>query len=200
MNQIGVKKNRRAPDRRKKLAKPIRHRAGVTRNGSNSTDDFTRRKSIITRRTASEAYKQLQRVNRRATEILTRLGDQQANVLDETRRVLKETQSRYSDLYELAPIGFVTLDGLGRIEEVNKMAVTTLGRSRHTLLRSPFSLYVERNDLDSFFRHLLRCKQGQHHVERVETELRLKSSGRAPIPILLSTTPVSVAIKDGVVL
>ena len=200
MNQIGVKKNRREPDRRKKLAKPIRRRVGVTRNGSNGTDDFARRKSTITRRTAREAYKQLQRVNRRATEILTRLGDQQADVLDETRRVLKETQNRYSDLYELAPIGFVTLDRLGRIEEVNKMAVTTLGRSRHTLLRSPFSLYVERNDLDSFFRHLLRCKQGQHHVERVETELRLKSSGREPIPVLLSTTPVSAAIKDGIVL
>ncbi|MGH8099777.1 MAG: ATP-binding protein [Chthoniobacterales bacterium] len=182
---------------KKKLIKRAQHRAQQSPNGAEGTFVFERKKSLAMRRAARKAYRQLQRFNRRAVETLTRLGDQQSEVLDDTRRLLKQTQNRYADLYEFAPVGYVTLDGLGRIEEINITASTILGRARRALVKTPLSLYIVRTDIGSFMRHLFRCKQ---QVQRVETELNLKSPDGQAIPVLLSTTRSSTVMREGVVL
>lgn len=182
---------------KKKSIKRAQHRAQQSPNGAEGTFAFERKKSLAMRRAARRAYQQLQRFNRRAVETLTRLGDQQSDALDETRRLLKETQNRYADLYEFAPVGYLTLDGLGRIEEINITASTILGRARRALLKTPLSLYVVRGHLDRFMRHLFRCKRRE---QRVETELNLKLPGGKAMPALLSTTHSSTVAREGVVL
>lgn len=185
---------------KKRPKRHARRRARQSANGSAEALVFGRKKSMAARYAASqarEAYKKLQQINRDAADALDSQWKEQTQALEESRRTLRETQTRYADLYELAPIGYVTLDSFGRIEEINMMAATTLGRPARNLLKTPFTLYVLRDDLSQFMTHMIRCQRREH---RVETELRLKSPEGKPIPVLLSTTPVSTVLKDGVFL
>ncbi|HZR78493.1 MAG TPA: PAS domain S-box protein [Chthoniobacterales bacterium] len=92
----------------------------------------------------------------------------------------------YSDVYEFAPVGYVTLDGRGRIEAANLFACRLLNTTRDHLVANPFSLYVTREDLDLFLRHLFRCRKGE---PRVETNLHLRKVGGETLSVFLSSTP-----------
>ncbi len=64
---------------------------------------------------------------------------------DELRRIeqeLTESREKYSDLYDFAPVGYVTCDSQGKILEVNLTACSLLGVERHKLLHKPFHPFV----------------------------------------------------------
>src|SRR6059058_4351375 len=82
---------------------------------------------------------------------------------------LESAIQRYVDLYDFAPIAYVSFDRAGRIEEANLAATALLGVARDLLIGRPFAFYVA--DLDSFLQHLLHCRTRQ---EQVATELNLK--------------------------
>src|SRR5438132_9665063 len=105
---------------------------------------------------------------------------------------LESAIQRYVDLYDFAPIAYVSFDRAGRIEEANLAATELLGSPRDLLIGRPFALYVA--DSDSFLRHLLYCRTSE---QRVETELLLKSRKGEPIPAQLSSTPITLTSKDG---
>src|SRR5512138_3295983 len=50
--------------------------------------------------------------------------------LREAQKLLEESRSRYAELYDLAPLGYVTVDGQGLIEEINLTGATLLGIER----------------------------------------------------------------------
>jgi PAS domain S-box-containing protein len=104
---------------------------------------------------------------------------------------------RYVDLYEFAPIAYVSMNPFGRIEESNLAASALLGRDREQLAGCPFSLRVFKADSELFLRHLLHCRSSK---TRVETELRLKNNSGDPIPVLLSSTRSMSSMKNGAVL
>ncbi|MDD5463183.1 MAG: hypothetical protein PHG00_16415 [Methylococcales bacterium] len=57
---------------------------------------------------------------------------------EELRRAyiaLEEAQDRYTDIYESAPIGYVTIDRKGLISEINLTGATWLGLDRTELAR-----------------------------------------------------------------
>src|SRR5262249_40083353 len=81
---------------------------------------------------------------------------------------------RYVELFDFAPVAYMTFDRTGRIEEANLAATTLLGRTRKNLVGSPASLFVWPEDLSLFLGHLLRCRSQRG---RVQTELRLKGLG-----------------------
>jgi PAS domain-containing protein len=61
---------------------------------------------------------------------------------EELRRTLEEldaTSARYFNLYDLAPVGYCTLDENGLILEANLTAATLLGAARGTLIGRPIS-------------------------------------------------------------
>jgi PAS domain S-box-containing protein len=66
---------------------------------------------------------------------------------------LEEARARYFDLYELAPLGYFTLDESGVILEANLYAASRLGVSRVALVQQPFSRFISREDQDSFYLH-----------------------------------------------
>src|SRR5436305_7939209 len=82
---------------------------------------------------------------------------------------LESAIQRYVDLYDFAPIAYVSFDRAGRIEEANLAATELLGEPRDRLIGRPLAFYAA--DLDSFMRHLLYCRTSQ---QQVETELQLK--------------------------
>ncbi|MCB9701910.1 MAG: response regulator [Myxococcales bacterium] len=56
---------------------------------------------------------------------------------------LEASRRRYLDLFELAPFGYLTLDGRGAIVEANAAAARLLGLDRATLVGLPFGRFVE---------------------------------------------------------
>ena len=99
---------------------------------------------------------------------------------------LEAAIQRFVDLYDFAPIAYVSFDRAGRIEEANLVATELLGEPRDRLIGRPFAFYV--GDLDLFLRHLLYCRTSQ---QQVETELELKPRKGVRIPALLCSRPIT---------
>src|SRR5438876_3314604 len=108
---------------------------------------------------------------------------------------LESAIQRYVDLYDFAPIAYVSFDRAGRIEEANLAATELLREPRDLLIGRPFAFYVA--DLDSFLQHLLYCRTSQ---QQVETELQLKPRKGERIPAQLLSTPITSTTRDGALL
>ncbi|MBN2369893.1 MAG: response regulator [Vicinamibacteria bacterium] len=73
---------------------------------------------------------------------------------EELRRAqvaLEASRARYFDLYDLAPVGYVTLSEQGLLLEANLTAATLLGMARGDLVRQPLSRFVCREDQDVYY-------------------------------------------------
>ena len=108
---------------------------------------------------------------------------------------LESAIHRYVDLYDFAPIAYVSFDRVGRIEEANLVASELLCEPRDLLIGRPFAFYVA--DLDSLLKHLLLCRTSQ---QEVRTELLLKNKKGERIPVVLLSTPVTSTKKNGALL
>ena len=72
---------------------------------------------------------------------------------EELRRVQAElaaSESKYRDLYEFAPIGYLTLDGSGKILEANLTSTALLGTERMYLANNRFQAYLDKNYIQEF--------------------------------------------------
>ena len=108
---------------------------------------------------------------------------------------LEAATQRFVDLYDFAPIAYVSFGRAGRIEEANLMATELLGEPRDRLIGRPFAFYVA--DLDLFMRHLLSCRTSQRQVK---TELQLKTRKGELIPAQLLSTPITSTTRNGALL
>ncbi len=91
------------------------------------------------------------------------------------RTELEAATQRFVDLYDFAPIAYVSFERAGRIEEANLAATELLGVPRDLLIGRPFAFYV--TDLDLFLHHLLYCRTSHGQVK---TELQLKPRKGSP--------------------
>jgi two-component system cell cycle sensor histidine kinase/response regulator CckA len=98
---------------------------------------------------------------------------------EELRRAqveLEASRARYFDLYDLAPVGYVTLSEQGLIIEANLTAASLLGLARGALVGQPLSHFVVREDQDAYYRHRKQLfETGAAQV----CELRLRRKGDA---------------------
>src|SRR5438477_7481002 len=108
---------------------------------------------------------------------------------------LESAIQRYVDLYDFAPIAYVSFDRAGRIEEANLAATSLLSEARDLLIGRPLAFYVA--DLDSLLQHLLYCRTSQ---QQVKTELLLKARKGERIPAELFSTPITSTTRDGALL
>jgi two-component system cell cycle sensor histidine kinase/response regulator CckA len=67
------------------------------------------------------------------------------------------SQARYFDLYDLAPIGYLTLDDQRLIKECNLFAASMMGVSRNKLIKAPISKILLKEDLKVFYINLKTC-------------------------------------------
>src|SRR5664279_541519 len=75
---------------------------------------------------------------------------------EELRRAyaeLEATRARYFDLYDLAPIGYCTLNEQGLILQANLTATILLGVVRSELVDRPISRFIFREDQDIYYLH-----------------------------------------------
>lgn len=80
----------------------------------------------------------------------------QNDELRRTQKDLEESRKRYFDLYDSAPVGYLTVSKEGLILESNLTAATLLDTTRTELARQPFSKFIFREDEDRYY---LRRKQ-----------------------------------------
>src|ERR1043166_8228449 len=115
--------------------------------------------------------------------------------LHQPKTKLESAILRYVDLYDFAPIAYVSFDRAGRIEEANLAATELLRQPRDLVIGRPFAFYVA--DLDSLLKHLLLCRTSR---QEVKTELQLKNKKGEQIPAVLLSTPVTSTMKNGALL
>src|SRR5436853_3492794 len=65
----------------------------------------------------------------------------QNDQLLEAKRSLEQSRDRYADLYDFAPIAYITFDGEGVVREINLTGATLLNRERGRIIGTPFVLY-----------------------------------------------------------
>ncbi len=78
---------------------------------------------------------------------------------EELRRsqvALDAMQARYFDLYDLAPVGYCTLNEHGLIVEANLTATTLLGVPRGAMVKQPISRFIHSDDKDLYYMHRKR--------------------------------------------
>ncbi len=91
--------------------------------------------------------------------------------LHRSQEALLAAQARYFDLYDLAPVGYMTISQQGIILEANLTAARLLGVTRDALRRQPFSSFIHFDDQDSYYRcHHALDRTGQPQ----QCELRLR--------------------------
>ncbi|WP_300442575.1 PAS domain-containing protein [Zoogloea sp.] len=76
---------------------------------------------------------------------------------EELRRAhaaLEASRDRYVDLYEFAPVGYLTLNADGFIAEINLAGATLLGEVRGALIKRRFARFVADESRDGWHRFL----------------------------------------------
>lgn len=79
--------------------------------------------------------------------------------LEEARIALEESRSRYLDLYEFAPVGYLSISNQGLILEVNWKVTAMFGLKRNQLLQERFAKFVEDGDKDRWRRQFIVMKE-----------------------------------------
>jgi PAS domain S-box-containing protein len=73
--------------------------------------------------------------------------------LHKAQAELEASRARYFDLYDLAPVGYVTVAEQGLILEANLTACTLLGVAPNGLVMQPISRFIGIDDLGGYERH-----------------------------------------------
>jgi PAS domain S-box-containing protein len=99
---------------------------------------------------------------------------------------VEELLNKYFDLYELAPIGYFTLDHQGIILEANLAGANLLGEQMRHLLRRGLSRFVSEDSQQEFYFHL----RGVVETQTMQVcELKLVKKDGEPIYVQLVSVP-----------
>ncbi|MCU7803834.1 MAG: EAL domain-containing protein [Candidatus Thiodiazotropha sp. (ex Lucinoma borealis)] len=91
-----------------------------------------------------------------------------------TQDILVEMRDQYTELYDFAPIGYVTISAKGLIVQSNLTFAEMLGLPRAQLLNQRLSLFVNEEDQDNYYRYL-RLIIEAHQAQGCELRLRNQS-------------------------
>lgn len=117
--------------------------------------------------------------------------EMQNEELRRTQDELRESRERFFDLYDLAPVGYLTLNKDGKILESNLTAANLFGLVRGELVNKYLSHYIKKSDQDIYYvlhKKLLYSREPQF------CDLRMEKNGGGQIWVHLSVTPTN--IKD----
>ncbi len=118
--------------------------------------------------------------------------EMQNEELRRTQEELGDSRARYFDLYDLAPVGYMTLGETGLILETNLTAATLLCKARNELVKWPVSNFILKEDQDIYYRHR---KQLFETGEPQTCELRMVRPEEPPFWARLDAT--AAQDKDG---
>jgi PAS domain S-box-containing protein len=108
--------------------------------------------------------------------------EMQNEALRQAQVDLEASRDHYVDLYEFAPLGYLTLSGSGMIEQINLTGATLLGAERKPLLQRRFDKFVATEDQDRWQRLFMKMKQ---LGEKMDIELTLQRINGTRFPARL---------------
>lgn len=114
---------------------------------------------------------------------------------EELRRAetaLEASRARYFDLYDLAPVGYVTLGAGDRVLEANLTAARLLDVARGALVGEPFTRFVFAGDQDVYYLHRRRLL-----TTRLPQVISLRMRGDADRPRWMRLESATVPASDG---
>ena len=79
--------------------------------------------------------------------------EMQNEELRRSREQLEESRSEYAELYDFAPVGYLTFDKTGLITRANLTACGLLGVERSLLVKKPLNLFIHPESQDPFYLH-----------------------------------------------
>jgi PAS domain S-box-containing protein len=93
--------------------------------------------------------------------------------LQRSQEKLGELKERYFELYDLAPVGYLTLDRSGAIREINRAGAALLGRQKSAIVGRSFTDFVPSRYRDTYHLHHVKV------VDKLESaSCELKLSGK----------------------
>ncbi len=112
--------------------------------------------------------------------------EMQNEELTATQHELATSKARYLDLYELAPVGYLTVSKRGLVVEANVAVTTMFGLERNDLLNKPISRLIYEEDREIYRLHRNKIYSGKG----VQTwEMRMLLPDGCPIWLHLLVTP-----------
>ena len=97
--------------------------------------------------------------------------EKQNRQLRESQQELEEARDRYADLYDFAPVGYLTLNESGVVQEINLTGAAMLGMERLNLVGQPFINRLATASIKPFMAHL---RQTFSHPGNKVTEVFVK--------------------------
>jgi PAS domain S-box-containing protein len=134
--------------------------------------------AVAAMKAGASDYVMKQDMARLAPALKRELG--QATIRAEHRKGqidLGASRDRYVDLYDFAPVGYLTLSAEGRIAQVNLTGADMLGEERKHLLGADFAPFLLPTDADRWDQHFRRALRSGDK-QRLEVGVRSKRGNR----------------------
>jgi PAS domain S-box-containing protein len=112
--------------------------------------------------------------------------EMQNDELRQTQSELEALKGRYFELYDLAPVGYLTLNEQGRIREANLTAATMLGMVRSTLLKIPMLQFIVPEDKNVY---ILQRNRAIEAGKLQDWEMRMLRADGTPFWAQLQAAP-----------
>ena len=109
--------------------------------------------------------------------------EMQNRELRKAQQELDAARNRYADLYDFAPVGYLTFDEKGCVREVNLTGASLLRTTRVHIVGRPFSAWLAAGESKAFFSHLRNVAR----MGRGTIELRIKGAGRILLTVRLES-------------
>lgn len=100
--------------------------------------------------------------------------EMQNRELIETQQKLEESRNRYADLYDFAPMGYLTLNRQGEIVEINLTGARMLGQERARLIEQPLTIWLAPQYAQRFFTHLRKVFS---QSDKALADLKIRDQG-----------------------
>jgi diguanylate cyclase (GGDEF)-like protein/PAS domain S-box-containing protein len=137
------------------------------------------RAAVLEKPSSKEARDLLQELQTHQVEL-----EMQNEQLRQTQAELEAALRRYTDLYDFAPVAYMTLDERGCILEANLTAARLLGTERSHLVRQTLAPFIRPEDKQKFRAYLIAVVQGQ---PAPPLELHVLANGRAEVAVQLES-------------
>ena len=104
--------------------------------------------------------------------------------LRRSQEKLGESRDKFQELYDLAPVGYFTLDKKARIRQVNLTGADLVGLQRSKLINTKFSRLITPDSQDDFYLH---CKKTYETQAPQSCELQLKQKDSTLLYVQLAS-------------
>jgi diguanylate cyclase (GGDEF)-like protein/PAS domain S-box-containing protein len=112
--------------------------------------------------------------------------EMQNEELRRTQLALQESRDRYVDLYEFAPVAYLTLTPTALISKINLTGAHLLGEDRRTILHRRFENFVAPEDQVHYHQMMTNLAERQ---ERQSCALSLRRADGTLVPVQLDCIP-----------